>query len=50
MSEVELCDGRWHAGRSHSQPQHCVADVDLDVNPDSPSGPKRIAQSRKTKR
>ncbi|CCD89371.1 conserved hypothetical protein [Bradyrhizobium sp. ORS 285] len=41
MSEVELREGRWHSGRSHSQPQYCVADVDLDVNPDSPYDPKR---------
>ena len=41
MSEVELREGRWHSGRSHRQPQHCVAKVELDVNPDSPYEPKR---------
>ena len=41
MSEVELREGRWHAGRSHRQPQHCVAEVELDINPDSPYEPKR---------
>lgn len=41
ISEVELRQGRWHSGGSHRQPQHCVADVDLDVNPDSPYDPKR---------
>jgi hypothetical protein len=40
MSEVELREGRWHSGRSHSQPQYCVADVELDVNPDSPYVPR----------
>ena len=40
MSEVELRGGRWHSGRSHSQPQYCVADVELDVNPDSPYVPR----------
>lgn len=41
ISEVELRQGRWHSGGSHRQPQHCVADVELDVNPDSPYDPKR---------
>ncbi|MGC2774381.1 MAG: hypothetical protein WA418_01960 [Bradyrhizobium sp.] len=41
MSEVELREGRWHSGRSHRQPQYCVAEVELDVNPDSPYEPKR---------
>jgi len=51
MSEVELREGRWHSGRSHRQPQHCVAEVELDVNPDSPYEPKRsIATPRSRKR
>ncbi|MGJ4950313.1 hypothetical protein [Bradyrhizobium sp. HKCCYLS20291] len=50
MSEVELRQGRWHAGRSHSQPQYCVAEVDLDVNPDSPYDPKQPATPGKRKR
>ncbi len=41
ISEVELRQGRWHSGRSHRQPQYCVADVELDVNPNSPYDPKR---------
>ncbi|WP_257164600.1 hypothetical protein [Bradyrhizobium sp. SRS-191] len=43
MSELELREGRWHSGPRHSQSQSCVAQVDLDVNPDSPYGPKRSA-------
>ena len=53
MSEVELRDGRWHSGRSHRQPQYCVAEVELDVNPDSPYDPKRsitTPRSRKPRR
>ena len=41
VSDVELRDGRWHAGSSHTQPQGCVEIVDLDVNPTSPYSPKR---------
>ncbi len=48
MSEVELREGRWHSGRSHRHPQHCVAEVELDVNPDSPYEPTRpIATPRR---
>lgn len=53
MSEVELRQGRWHAGRSHRQPQYCVAEVELDVNPDSPYDPTRsitTPRSRKPRR
>jgi hypothetical protein len=42
MSEVELREGRWYSGRSHRKPQYCVAEVELDVNPDSPYDPKRV--------
>jgi len=41
VSTVELRDGPWYAGSSHSQPQGCVEIVDLDVNPTSPYKPKR---------
>lgn len=41
MSQVELCDGPWHAGSSHKRPQGCVDDVDLDVNRESPYDPRR---------
>jgi hypothetical protein len=41
VSDVELRDGPWHAGSSHTQPQGCVEIVDLDVNPSSPYKPKR---------
>ena len=36
-----LRDGPWHAGSNHRQPQGCVEDVDLDVNPASPYSPRR---------
>ena len=36
-----LRDGPWHAGSSHSQPQGCVEEVDLDANPKSPYKPRR---------
>ncbi|WP_315800359.1 hypothetical protein [Bradyrhizobium sp. SZCCHNS3002] len=50
MSEVELRQGRWHSGRSHRRPQYCVAEVELDVNPDSPYEPKRpIATAQRGK-
>lgn len=41
MSEVQLRDGRWHAGPRHRQAQSCVEEVDIDVNPKSPYQPKR---------
>jgi hypothetical protein len=44
VSDVELRDGPWFTGSSHSQPQGCVEVVDLDVNPASPYKPKRRSQ------
>lgn len=41
VTRAELADGPWRSGEGHSQPQGCVKDVDLDVNPDSPYDPKR---------
>jgi hypothetical protein len=41
MDHVELRTGHWHAGRRHTEAQHCVDEVDIDVNPDSPYEPKR---------
>ena len=41
MSHVELHAGPWYAGERHSEAQHCVDDVDIDMNPDSPYAPKR---------
>lgn len=41
VSNVTLRDGPWFAGSSHTWPQDCVEDVDLDVNPSSPYSPKR---------
>jgi|SRR6185437_263541 hypothetical protein len=43
VTNVELRDGPWLSGDTHSQPQGCVVDVDLDVNPDSPYKPRRSA-------
>ena len=40
-SNIQLRDGPWHAGSSHTRPQACVHTVDLDVNPASPYNPKR---------
>jgi hypothetical protein len=39
--DAEIIDGPWRSGKRHSQSQSCVKDVDLDVNPNSPYGPKR---------
>lgn len=41
VSNVRLRDGPWRAGARHTQPQGCVEDVDIDVNPLSPYSPKR---------
>jgi hypothetical protein len=41
VGSVQLRDGPWYAGSRHSQPQGCVAIVDLDVNPQSPYDPRR---------
>ena len=41
VGNVQLRDGAWRAGDSHTQPQGCVEIVDLDVNPESPYNPKR---------
>ena len=50
VSDVELRDGPWFAGSSHDQPQGCVEIVDLDVNPSSPYGPKRLLGPHRRKR
>jgi hypothetical protein len=41
VSNIQLRDGPWHAGSSHTRPQPCVQVVDLDVNRESPYNPKR---------
>jgi hypothetical protein len=46
VSNVQLRDGVWHAGDSHTQPQGCVEIVDLDVNQQSPYNPKRQLRRR----
>jgi hypothetical protein len=40
VTDVELRDGEWHAGSGSSGGQTCVAQVDYDVNPDSPFNPR----------
>ena len=50
VSSVELREGPWLSGASHSQPQGCVEDVDLDVNPKSPYKPKRPLKATANKR
>jgi|SRR5215469_572541 len=45
VSDVQLRDGPWLAGDSHTQRQRCVEDVDIDVNPASPYNPKRRSRS-----
>jgi hypothetical protein len=32
MRDVTPREGPWHAGSSHRTEQHCVVDVDLDIN------------------
>lgn len=41
VRNVTVRDGPWHTGSSHAQPQGCVEEVDLDVNPKSPYHPRR---------
>jgi hypothetical protein len=41
VSNILLRDGPWHTGSGHNKAQHCVQEVDLDVNPTSPYNPKR---------
>ena len=41
VSNILLRDDPWHTGSGHNKAQHCVQEVDLDVNPTSPYNPKR---------
>jgi hypothetical protein len=45
VSNIALRDGAWIAGDSHTRPQGCVEDVDLDVNPESPYRPQRAFEA-----
>jgi len=36
MHSIEVREGEWHTGDSHSQSHSCVAEVDLDANPQAP--------------
>jgi hypothetical protein len=50
VSDASLRGGRWHTGARHDWRQSCVEIVDLDVNPDSPYGPRRrLSPSRRTR-
>jgi hypothetical protein len=44
VGDVELIDGPWRAGSSHTQPQGCVHDVDFDVNPRSPYTSRKLGR------
>ena len=46
MSNIELRTGPWHDGHRHSKPQHCIDEVDLDINPQSPYEPQRSLKSK----
>ena len=42
VADATLVDAPWHeAPGPHGGPQSCVKEVDLDVNPNSPYGPRR---------
>jgi hypothetical protein len=43
ISNIQLRDGPWYVGSSHTQPQGCVETVDLDVNPERPYRSQRQA-------
>jgi hypothetical protein len=45
VRDAELRDGPWRTGSRHGLPQGCVEEVDLDINPDSPYGPRRKVNS-----
>jgi len=45
VSNVQLRDGSWHVGDSHTQRQRCVDVVDLDINPASRYNPRRRLQT-----
>jgi len=46
MTVATLQDGPWFAGDSHMTSETCVADVEFDVNPDSPYIPKNPKKRR----
>ena len=41
VRDVQFREGPWYVGDKHTRPQHCVRDVDIDINPESPYTPKR---------
>src|SRR3954453_23649381 len=47
VSHARLREGPWIVGSRHTQLQECVKEVDLDVNPNSPFGPKRRLTRRR---
>lgn len=41
LTDLAIAAGlKWIEGRAHTQPQHCVPDVDYDLNPASPYAPR----------
>jgi hypothetical protein len=50
INDAALRDGPWRSGSQHTQPQGCVAIVDLDVNPASPYKPKRPLPLKRPRR
>jgi uncharacterized protein (DUF4415 family) len=50
VSDIKLRDGPGHAGASHTSPQHCLQQVDLDINSASPCNPKRQVGLRSRRR
>lgn len=41
ISDLALAEAEWHSGRAHREAQHCVVQVNYDVNPASPYAPTR---------
>ena len=48
IRDAILIEGRWHAGRQHSEAQHCMKMVEYDVNPHSPYSPAFKLRSPKS--
>jgi ribonuclease VapC len=46
VRDADLRDGEWYTVKRYAARQHCVASVDLDVNPNSSYRPKRPLEER----
>ena len=31
LSNVSIHDGKWHTGHSHTKPQTCIGEIDVEV-------------------